>query len=151
MTSKTESQRVGGWLQRIVRDCSAWAWRREIETCESVALIKEMHVKPGSMEITIQQNPALAQWVAQCFASMIADSPNYTEMKFNLVAKLEKWEWITILIQKGNGKTPHQLRQEAEKERDELRARLDFSNESYWSAKPRINVASMHNGKDDLR
>lgn len=128
MTPKTKPQRVGSWMQRLVRCLSAWAWRREIELCESMAELEEMHAKPGSMEIAIKQNPAQAQWVAQCFASMVAASPNYTEMKFDLVAKGEKWEWLTVLIQKGNGKTPHQLRHEAEKERDELRARLDMAN-----------------------
>jgi hypothetical protein len=55
---------------------------------------------------------------------MVAASPNYTEMKFDLVARGEKYEWVTVLIQKGSGKTPHQLRQEAERERDELKAIL---------------------------
>jgi hypothetical protein len=116
------------WVHRLVRHLSAWAWQREIELSDSMAVLEEMHARPGSMEISIKQNPAQAQWVAQCFASMVAASPNYTEMKFDLVAKGEKWEWLTVLIQKGNGKTPHQLRQEAEKERDKLRARLDMAN-----------------------
>jgi len=116
------------WMNRLVRLFSAWAWQSEIQQCESMAVLEEMHTKPGSMEITIKQNPAQAQWVAQCFASMVASSPNYTEVKFDLVAKGEKREWLTVLIQKGNGKTPHQLRLEAEKERDELRARLDMAN-----------------------
>ncbi len=95
------------------------------EALEAVNALEEMHAKPGSMEIAIKQNPAQAQWVAKCFASMVAASPNYTEMKFDLVAEGEKWEWLTVLIQKGNGKTPHQLRQEAEKERDEAREKYD--------------------------
>jgi hypothetical protein len=127
---KTKLKLWTGWdsVRRLVRHFSAWAWQREIETCESMALIEEMHTKPGSMEISIKQNPAQAHWVSQCFAAMVASSPNYTEMKFDLVARGEKYEWVTVLIQKGNGKTPHQLRQEAERERDELLARLDMAN-----------------------
>lgn len=118
------------WVRRLVRHFSAWAWQTEIHQCEGMVALEEIHAKPGSMEITIKQNPSLAQWVAQCFASIVASSPNYTEMKFDLVAKGEKWEWLTVLIQKGNGKTPHQLRQEAERERDELKMRLELVNAS---------------------
>lgn len=77
------------------------------------------------MELHIEQRPEVAQWVAQCFASMVAASPNYTEMKFDVVARGSKWEWLTVLIQKGNGKTPHQLRTEAEQETARLKALLD--------------------------
>ena len=81
------------------------------------------------MDIKIQQDPALAQWIAKCFVSMVADSPNYTEMKFDLCGQYRgKFEWVTVHIQKGNGKTPHQMRQEVERERDELRARLNPPN-----------------------
>jgi hypothetical protein len=46
-------------------------------------------------------------------------------MQFKTVAKYHgKWDWLTVTIQKFNGKTPHQLRQEAEAERDKLLARL---------------------------
>jgi hypothetical protein len=102
------------------------------EALEAVNALEEMHAKPGSMEIAIKQNPAQAQWVAKCFASMVASSPNYTEMKFDLVAEGEKWEWLTVLIQKGNGKTPHQLRQEAEKERGEAREVLRMISVADW-------------------
>jgi hypothetical protein len=53
-------------------------------------------------------------------------------MKFDLVAEGEKWEWLTVLIQKGNGKTPHQLRQEAEKERGEAREVLRMISVADW-------------------
>ena len=124
MTAKLKLTTGWDWVRRLVRHFSSWAWQREIETCESMALIQEMHANPGSMEISIKQNPAQAQWVAQCFAAMVASSINYTELKFDLVAKGERFEWLTVLIQKGTGKTPHTLRMEAEKERDELRAIL---------------------------
>lgn len=44
---------------------------------------------------------------------MVANAPNYTECQFKTVAKYHgKWDWITVTIQKLNGKTPHQLRME---------------------------------------
>lgn len=112
------------WMRRLVRFLSRWVWQQEIELSESMAILKELHATPGAMEITVKQRPELAQWVGQCFAEMVASSPNYTEMRFD-TRKPESWEWITVTVQKGTGKTPHTLRMEAEKERDELRAILE--------------------------
>jgi hypothetical protein len=119
-----------GWFHRLVRRISSWAWQKEIGTCEGLAVLKGLDMEEGHMDIKIQQDPALAQWIAKCFASMVADSPNYTEMKLDLCGQYRgKFEWITVHIQKGNGKTPHQMRQEVERERDELRARLNPPND----------------------
>ena len=112
-------------IKNLIRWASAWAWSEEINTCKGLAFIKKLNVEEGHMDIEIQQNPSLAVYVSTCFASMVASSPNYTEVKFELLGKYRgKHEWMTVLIQKMNGKTPHQMRQEAEKERDELRERL---------------------------
>lgn len=115
------------WVRSLVRFLSGWAWRQETDLAESVAILKELHATPGAMEITVKQRPELAQWVGQCFAEMVASSPNYTEMRFD-TRKPETWEWITVTVQKGTGKTPHTLRREAEEERDQLRAQLSKSN-----------------------
>ena len=111
-------------LIKLIRYLTSWAWRHEINVVNGLAKIEKLHVKDGAIDIFIQQNPAQAQYIVKCFANMVASSPNYTEMKFELVEK-DKFEWITVLIEKGNGKTPHQLRMEAEKERDELKFKLD--------------------------
>ena len=127
-----KSHRPARCLYRLVRFLSGWAWKQEVDLAESVAILKELHATPGAMEITVKQRPELAQWVGQCFAEMVASSPNYTEMRFD-TRKPESWEWITVTVQKGTGKTPHTLRMEAEKERDELRAILE-SNETSAAA-----------------
>jgi hypothetical protein len=124
-------------LQRLVRLVSAWAWRNEIATCEGLAVLKGLDVEEGHMDVKIKQDPALAQWIAKCFVSMVAESPNYTEMKFDLHGQyLGKYEWITVLIQKGRGATPHQMRQAAERERDELRTQLTQPNAKLRDAAP---------------
>lgn len=123
------AKREGGWLRRLVRWSTAWAWQKEIATREGLAVLKGLDMEEGNMDIKIQQDPALAQWIAKCFAAMVADSPNYTEMKFDLCGQYRgKYEWLTVHIQKGNGKTPHQLRQEAERECAELRRKLNPPN-----------------------
>lgn len=89
----------------------------------SMASLVELHATPGAMETRIKTHPALAQYVAQCFANLLADAPNYVEANFDLVVKKDDGaEWITVTVQKGSGKTPHQLRMEAEKQRDEALA-----------------------------
>ncbi len=117
-------------LCRTARWVSSWAWQKEIKTCEGLAILKGLDMDEDKLDIKIQQDPALAQWISKCFASMVADSPNYTEMKFDLCGQYRgKYEWLTVHIQKGNGKTPHQMRLEAECERDELRKCLIEKNE----------------------
>lgn len=113
---KTKIKSLARWL-------SKWAWRQEIETCENIATLRGMSadMDTGKMELRIQQDPAIAQWVCACFAEMIAKSPNYTEMQFTLDSTRGKFERMFVLIQKHNGKSPHQLRQQAQADREELR------------------------------
>lgn len=120
---------IAGSLHAVVRRMTSWAWQNEIGACEGLAVLKGLDMDEGKMDIKIQQDPALAQWIGKCFASMVADSPNYTEMKFDICGQYRgKWEWLTVHIQKGNGKTPHQLRQEAELELAKLKAQLNPPN-----------------------
>jgi len=113
--------------QRLARRLSRWAWQSEINTVEGMAKLQQLHMTDGAMEMHIKQSPELAQWVAQCFAYLVADSPNYTEVKFDLVAKGSKFDWVTVLIQKGGGKTQHQLRREAEAELASLKAKYSMA------------------------
>lgn len=125
---------IGGWIHAVVRWMTAWAWQKETATCEGMAVLKGLEMDDAKMDIKIQQDPALAQWIAKCFASMVADSPNYTEMKFDIAGQYRtKWEWLTVHIQKGNGKTPHQLRQEAERELAQLKSQMNPPNDKITS------------------
>ena len=76
------------------------------------------------MTLHINQNPAITRWIVECFANLVASSPNYTEMKFYLKPQKDNRGWITVLVQKGNGKTPHQLRREAEDKCAKLNERV---------------------------
>jgi hypothetical protein len=119
-------------IKSITRSLTKWAWRDEIETCDSLAEIERLHAEPGSMELTLRQNPAMAQWVAHCWAAMLAKSKNYTELRFEC-AMPGTWDWIAVLIKKGSGKTPHQLREQAERERDELKSQIEAALKILWS------------------
>jgi len=109
------SRRVAGWLHLFGRRLTRGLWLPEIEAAEADVMLKELHATEGGMEVHIKQNPHKAQWVAQCFAELVATSPNYTEMRFDTKAiKKNGVEWITVTVQKGSGKTPHELRRQAE-------------------------------------
>lgn len=108
-------------FKRLIRHLTKWAWRDEIDTVKGIAFIKELHATEGSMDLYIQQNPEHAQFMAHCFASLVAESPNYTEMQFDLLAPLDsRLQRLTVTIQKCGGKTPHELRMAAEKKLAEL-------------------------------
>ena len=80
--------------------------------------LKELHATEGGMKMHLEQHPEISQFIAHAFASMVAASANYTEMQFE--PAIANGTRITVLIQKHAGKTPHELRMEAEKERDAL-------------------------------
>lgn len=103
-------------MLKIVRRITRWAWRAEIATCDSLVKLKELHIEDGGIELHLEQTPELAHWIGTCLASMVVASPNYTEMQFQMSPKWKgERKWITVTVQKQEGKTPHQLRQEAEK------------------------------------
>jgi hypothetical protein len=85
---------------------------------DGLANLEELHATKSKMEAHIKQHPALRVLVARTFASMVADSPNYTEAKFNI---RDTEDWITVTVQKANGKTPHEKRLEAEANCEQLR------------------------------
>jgi len=112
-------------MKKLIRRLTRWAWRSEIATCDGLAELKALNMDGGKMELRIESDPNLALWQAKCFASMVEKSPNYTELKFDLAGEFKgKYEWITVLVQKGNGKTPHQLRAEAEVKLAEAKIKL---------------------------
>lgn len=120
-------------ITTLVRHLSAWAWRHEIGACEGLGKLKKLSMEEGGMEMEIQSDPHLAKHIATCFASLVANSPNYTEMVFTTNAKYHgKWDHLTVTIQKFNGKTPHELRREAE---EELRLANQWIEEHYDAKK----------------
>lgn len=93
---------------------------------DGIAKIKKLNMGETSSELDIEIDPNAAQHIARCLASLVLKSPNYTEVKFDLSGpSADKFEWVIVLVQKGKGKTPHQLRLEAEKECSKLRAILN--------------------------
>lgn len=127
-------------FKRLVRWATSWAWREEIALKEGLVQLEELHAKPGGLELAIRHKPEMAQYIAQCFAELVAKSPNYTQMDFDLVAKREDgYQWLTVLIQKGSGKTPHALRLEAEQKLAIAESRLKSMIEGDKQLEPKNN------------
>lgn len=107
-------------FKNLIRKWTKWAWEHEYNVSEGIAKMKSLHMDGNAMEMEIKLHPEQQQYIAQCFAAMVAESANYTEMKFDMVAKYPRpdndteHKWVTVTVQKGMGKTPHQLRQIAE-------------------------------------
>ena len=109
----------------FVRRVTRWAWKKEISTCEGLAVLKGLNMDDEKMDAKIKQDPDLAYWIAKCFASMLVDCPNYREVRFNIAGRFNgKTEWIVVHVQRSSGKTPHQLRQEAERELEQIKAKM---------------------------
>ena len=112
-------------VKKLVKYLTRWAWDKELQIIDGSAELKALCLEPNKLEMEIKLRPELKEYIALCLAEIVRESPNYTEMKFNTVAKTEDGvEWITVLVKKGSGKTPHELRVQAEKERDEARDEL---------------------------
>lgn len=92
--------------------------KRLQEVADGIVRLKQMTVQEGGIEMVIEQTPELAEYVAKCMALLAAKSPNYTEMTLRPSREYldgDKYDYITVLVQKVKGKTPHQLREEAER------------------------------------
>lgn len=91
---------------------------------ESSALLKELHITENGIEAHVEANPEISKLIAHAFVSMVASSPNYTEMTFEpkTVEHKGQFDCITVTIQKVKGKTPHQKRMEAEAQVTDLKS-----------------------------
>jgi hypothetical protein len=70
-------------------------------------------------EVGIKFHPGFRMLLAQTFANMLVSAPNYQEIRFDL---RDEAKWIVVLVQKGDGKTPHMLRREAEQRATDIAA-----------------------------
>lgn len=102
-------------IRKLIRRLTARWWHHEISVAEGVATLERLEAEPGAMEVRIKTVPGLKEHMALCMAELLGDAPNYVECKFDMVApKKEGYEWITVTVKRDKGKTPHQLRAEAE-------------------------------------
>lgn len=101
---------------------------RDLLKQQSDALIKlkEIHATASDASLTLEVPFDIQIEVARSFCSLLENCPNYREVQFTLpVSKEHPYEHITLHAIKHNGKTPHQLRLEAEAKVATMRAALE--------------------------
>ena len=122
MTTPEELRRLAQGLnnRQECEDDAADALRAYADSLEQAepARIVDIGVSGNGMHLTVEGGPA--KLFAECFADQFRQSGamNYLEMRLTAPDGLE----LLVTLQKVAGKTPHQLRAEAERERDELKA-----------------------------
>lgn len=114
-------------LTKLVRWASRWAWQKEIKFMDTSVELEYMTMDEKSFEAKAIMNPGLAQMMAHAFAEQAFNTPNYVEMQFQprAVKHRDKWIMVTVTVQKHDGKTPHELRMEAERRVAVLQVELD--------------------------
>jgi hypothetical protein len=86
--------------------------------------IRRFMVDQGAIDIDLDVQPELVARLYASLALMVSKAPNYTETSLTICPKGEVEEY-TVTVQRSWGKTPHQLRMDAEAEVARLRALLD--------------------------
>lgn len=115
------------YILKFVRWATAWAWKKERQLVDGLVQFESMSSDPKSFEARAIMNPHYAQAMAHSFAELAFNAPNYVEMQFQpkAVKHRDKWMMITVTVQKHDGKTPHQLRLEADAKVEELTKKLN--------------------------
>lgn len=78
--------------------------------------IVELYATQSRMDATVKTK--VAQMICAWAKDVIGDAPNYVEISFQHAETSQRY---ILTVQKADGKTPHQLRMEAEKELAELK------------------------------
>lgn len=84
-------------------------------------LLKEVSIKPGAMEMTMEGATAIVKRLAIAMITFLegVGAKNYAEQEISLGTND-----FVMLVQRRSGRTPHQLRVDAEAERDAARNAL---------------------------
>ncbi len=98
--------------------------KRRVEELEAeVPYLKHLSVEGGQLDITIEGARRVTALLAESLAKMFRDAGGTNYVQYEV--RSGEHDYI-LLLQLASGKTPHQLRQEAERERDEARADRDI-------------------------
>ena len=122
------------WITRLFR---REAYMRQLKQERDAAIAECEAIKEGIARISRMQMSAdenrghveiemckeFAIELCRGFAELLVDAPNYAELTYTL--ECDYSEKIIVTAHKCNGKTPHELRIEAERERDMWKARCE--------------------------
>lgn len=108
------------WWHRFWWMNPFWVWQHNkalSKQCERLADviagnigISELVAQNGSIDMTLKSKELLAIFAMGC-RGLLRDAPNYVEMTLFTTDTKERF---IVTVQRANGKTPHDLRKEAE-------------------------------------
>jgi hypothetical protein len=113
-------------------------WKEHLETldaearavCDGQATMRDLALKYGRIDF-LKHGPAVQYVADECFRLLEEmDAKNYGEVIFN--DSRHEGRQLVLTMQLKEGKTPHELRLEAEKERDALKAQIDAARSCGW-------------------
>lgn len=95
--------------------------REELFTAQSaLCCIESLNITSENAEAVMKQHPGLTLAIGAAFANLVVEAPNYVEMEYLPAYEPDSGEKIVVLVRKVSGKTPHELRKDAEAERDAI-------------------------------
>lgn len=109
-------------FKEFVRNLTSWAWQHEVDCTASIVRIKSMQAEGSNAKVDLEFSPEVSEYFVKALAGILVGCDNYREAKLVVV---DSGQEIIVTIQKGNGKTPHQKRQEAETEIEKQKLVID--------------------------
>lgn len=100
----------------------------------------ELCIKNGNFNAEFSGQ--IVELMANHFAKLLEDNkaPNYLEMYFKERLDKENPKSVVVTIKWENGKTPHQLRKQAEEERDKLKIQVEELKKEIEGMREYINI-----------
>lgn len=103
----------------------------EADELADQTMLKGLTVKDGGVNLELVPPREIAAVWAHCAIGMLGDAPNYTETEVTMpsvsmeISPAGTYERYALIVQRVGKLTPHEARQQAERERDELRAAVE--------------------------
>ncbi|MGR6922596.1 hypothetical protein ACU635_50795 [[Actinomadura] parvosata] len=99
----------------------------DAEALADQTLMKGLTVKDGAVNLDLIPPREIAAIWVHCAVGMLGDAPNYTETEVKMpsvsmeISPAGTYDRYALIVQRVGRLTPHEARQQAEAERDELR------------------------------
>lgn len=114
----------------------------EAEAEAAQTKIHSFGVKEGAAEVKLSPSQRVLSGIAEAFRDQLKDAKNYVEMQMQ---DQETGEVFLLTIQRKNGKTPHQLRTEAEASVANRDRQIDKLEDTYDELVRRNNIVCARN------
>jgi hypothetical protein len=99
--------------------------RRRYDLAEPVIGIRRAMIENGSIEAELESAPEIIATLYAALGHALGNAPNYVEASIEVKPSMRMpHEAFLVTVQRRSGKSPHELRREAEARVEELEAAL---------------------------